>query len=401
MKKLYIFPVKYPFTNNIECFLHDEVPYLAKNFEEVIFVPLKKEITACKDLPLNCKVIGPVFKTGISFIFNGLYCRRTFRMLCNDFLINNVCKDFRKLRIWVIGYITINNILNSRLIKEIESKLTFDDICYFYWGKWSNVLSCLWNNVKSVSRFHGWGDLWESDYNNYFPLRKQVVHSLEYAVHISSIGEKYFSNKYPDCKTKIYRLGSFDNGIRPLNEVAKDAINIVSCSSLWPLKRVNLILDSVVALANYTEKKIKWTHIGGDGKSLEKLKKAVESVHNKRISINICGTLPHNKVLEYYKTHLCDLFINLSTTEGVPVSIMEAISFDIPVIATNVGGTSDIVVNWKSGILVSKNPSKDEVAKAIMKIIETRSSFSPRNYWNEYYNAEQNYSNFARFLKSL
>ena len=46
MKKLYIFPVKYPFTNNIECFLHDEVPYLAKNFEEVIFVPLKKEIIA-------------------------------------------------------------------------------------------------------------------------------------------------------------------------------------------------------------------------------------------------------------------------------------------------------------------------------------------------------------------
>lgn len=402
MKKLYVFPVRYPYTNNIECFLHDEVPYLAESFKEVIFVPLKKEVQFCKELPLNCKVVGPVFRSSVSFVLNGFFCRRVFRMLCKDFLLNKVWKDLKKMKIWLIAYITINNILNSKIIKDIEHQLTNEDICYFYWGKWSNILSCFWNyKTKCVSRFHGWGDLWEYDYNNYIPLRKQVANSLEYSIHISNLGEKYFSKKYPNCKTAIFRLGSFDNGINSLRGLTGNIINIVSCSSLWPLKRVGLILDSVISLADHTDKKINWTHIGGDGKSLEELKKEVDAMRNQQVAVDLLGTLPHNKVLEYYKNHYCDVFINLSVIEGVPVSIMEAISFDIPVVATNVGGTSDIVVNGISGLLVSENPSTEEVVHAIIEIIHMRQSYSPRNYWNEYYNAEQNYSNFAGFLKAL
>lgn len=55
-----------------------------------------------------------------------------------------------------------------------------------------------------------------------------------------------------------------------------------------------------------------------------------------------------------YSEHPVDVFINLSTNEGVPVSIMEAISFDIPIVATDVGGTSEIVTD-ETGILVSSN----------------------------------------------
>jgi len=49
--------------------------------------------------------------------------------------------------------------------------------------------------------------------------------------------------------------------------------------------------------------------------------------------------LPHNDVLNYYASNPVDVFINTSSSEGLPVSIMEAMSFGIPVIATNVGGT--------------------------------------------------------------
>ena len=40
-----------------------------------------------------------------------------------------------------------------------------------------------------------------------------------------------------------------------------------------------------------------------------------------------------------------DLFLTVSANEGIPVSIMEAQSFGIPVIATDVGGISEIVNN--------------------------------------------------------
>ena len=45
-----------------------------------------------------------------------------------------------------------------------------------------------------------------------------------------------------------------------------------------------------------------------------------------------------------------DLFINTSSSEGVPVSIMEALSVGIPIIATDVGGTKEIVTKTTARI---------------------------------------------------
>ena len=250
--------------------------------------------------------------------------------------------------------------------------------------------------MKCVSRFHGWGDLWEYDYDDYFPLRKEVVKSLDYAIHISSVGEKYFSQKYPQCKTKIMRLGSFDNGLSPKND--DEVINIISCSSLWPLKRVDLIMKSAALLASKYNVNVCWTHIGGDGIDLQNLKEKAENMASEKFNYSLVGNLKHTDVLKYYKIHPCDLFVNLSIIEGVPVSIMEAISFGIPAIATNVGGTADIVVSRQTGELVSATPDEDEVADAMFKVVNNKQCYQPKNFWDKYYNAEKNYQEFAKFL---
>ena len=44
------------------------------------------------------------------------------------------------------------------------------------------------------------------------------------------------------------------------------------------------------------------------------------------------------------KTHI-DLFLNTSKYEGIPISIMEAIAYQIPCIATHVGGVPEIINN--------------------------------------------------------
>ena len=53
--------------------------------------------------------------------------------------------------------------------------------------------------------------------------------------------------------------------------------------------------------------------------------------------------------------------------EGIPVSLMEAMSYEIPVIATDCGGTKELV-DGKSGILVNQNDPK-AIANAIFKLI--------------------------------
>ena len=59
-------------------------------------------------------------------------------------------------------------------------------------------------------------------------------------------------------------------------------------------------------------------------------------------------------------------FINVSSSEGIPVSIMEVMSFGIPVIGTNVGGVSELV-NQENGHLLSANPAAQEIVSVIEK----------------------------------
>jgi glycosyltransferase involved in cell wall biosynthesis len=64
-----------------------------------------------------------------------------------------------------------------------------------------------------------------------------------------------------------------------------------------------------------------------------------------------------------------DIFILPSITEGTPLSIMEAMSMKLPVIASRVGGIPEVVSHGKTGLLVNPgNP--DEITDAVFKLLE-------------------------------
>lgn len=88
------------------------------------------------------------------------------------------------------------------------------------------------------------------------------------------------------------------------------------------------------------------------------------------------------------------MFVNKST-EGGTVAIMEALSFNIPFLATDVGSTAEEVPT-QVGELLSANPSVEEITSAMRKLLT--SSYSPRELWNNHYNADKNYNAFAEML---
>ena len=63
-----------------------------------------------------------------------------------------------------------------------------------------------------------------------------------------------------------------------------------------------------------------------------------------------------------------NLFINLSDSEGIPVTIMDAFSVGIPVIARDVGGISEIVSN-QNGVLLSSNGDIEEAQEALNTVL--------------------------------
>jgi L-malate glycosyltransferase len=66
-----------------------------------------------------------------------------------------------------------------------------------------------------------------------------------------------------------------------------------------------------------------------------------------------------------------DLFVNSSWTEGISISILEAMALGLPIVATAVGGTPSIVKSGENGLLVEPR-SPSELSRALLRIIQDR-----------------------------
>ena len=158
--------------------------------------------------------------------------------------------------------------------------------------------------------------------------------------------------RYPDS----FCSSSTDNSLR-----------ILSCSSATPIKRVHLIIH---ALKNWNSSfRIEWTHIGG-GQLLDELNEMARTELGGKTNVvaRFLGSLSNIEVQQYYCSNPVDLFINVSEDEGLPVSIMECISYGVPAIATNVGGTSEIVTK-DTGFLLDKDFSSTDLIRCIEEYI--------------------------------
>lgn len=397
MKRLFVFTEHYPYSATSECFLEDEMEFLCQRFDKISIVPMKWDEIR-RNVPEKCEVLQPLDfgKSKWKYWFYGLFSFKTFPYLIADFFSNKVYRSKKRFRAWGAAVKYINNFANQpdarRIIKEIKP----DDVVYFYWGIGQNILSVLLRGkAHCVSRFHGFWDLWEESYGDYGAMRRFITQSLDVAVSISRKGVEFLKQKYPYCKVVYSPLGTQDYGVCPPSP--NDGVfRVVSCSHIYPLKRIPLIFET---LNKTTSLKIEWTHIGeGDGNYMEELKEQVDKECKDHLKVILTDTMSHSEVMEYYKTHHFDLLMNLSTSEGVPVAIMEALSFGVPVVATDVGGTSDEVTP-ETGVLVSANPTVEEVSEAVVKV--SQSSYNPRKFWQKYYSAKNNYSNFAKMLSEL
>ena len=361
----------------------------------IVLITREESGGSMRSIPSNCEVVHiPFCKNRFNYIVRGLFNSQSTGLLACDFFRNKVFLSPKKFHTWVSAALYLNNFLNNNKLQTIIKSMEGEDVCYFYWGVGQSMLSTLLKGrIHLVSRFHGEGDLWEEKYGGFQPLRTEISASLDKAVFISRHGESYFKRRYPKTSTAVFPLGSKDYGLQKPNP--NDGVfRVVSCSTVYPLKRVPLIFE---ALNNFTDLPIEWTHIGS-GTHFDMLQEKIKNEQRNHLQVNLLGMMSHDEVMNYYKNHHFDLFVNMSTSEGVPVSIMEAMSFGIPILATDVGSTSE-EVDPCVGELLTPNPTIEEIICAIRKIL--RSTYTPREFWINHYNAEMNYSAFADMLVQL
>ncbi len=88
-------------------------------------------------------------------------------------------------------------------------------------------------------------------------------------------------------------------------------------------------------------------------------------------SIQILGALPSQRVAEVMRSSR--LFCLPSHREGTPVSVMEALSCGLPVVATRVGGIPDVVQHGSTGLLVNKGDI-DDLGESLARLLGDHSA---------------------------
>jgi colanic acid/amylovoran biosynthesis glycosyltransferase len=256
-----------------------------------------------------------------------------------------------------------------------------------------------------VSRAHR-GDLYEDrSVLRCLPGRGETIAGLTALFLISDHGREYVSELYPNVtKYIVSRLGVPDP--RGMSKPSEDRVmRIVSCSFLRQVKRVELLFDALATLSKqFPEAAFEWTHIGG-GELLPAIKQRVAVDAPGNLVCRLLGNMNNHQVISQYLTEPVDVFVNVSSSEGVPVSIMEAQSCGIPVVATAVGGTPEIVSS-RVGVLLPVAPTPALIAEAIKGLMDERARgiekrVASRDNWRENYNAAKNYADFRRTLRAM
>lgn len=402
-----------------EVYIAHELPYLASKFNKVIIIPYDEyhyDEKNSRTIPNNCEV----FKA-FNIISKGYGKKHKIR---REFTVwKAILSTIASEREWQLHLKHWNTlIIRLRYLYDIayalngklQGQLTEPDkiIFYNYWLHYGVFISHFYKNFHTkthiIARSHSL-DLYHKDWEQIFfngekkflPFETFKIKHTDTIYAISRHGFNHLCSKFPshNKKFKIAYLGVEDSAVVPIQGYSKKPI-IVSCSSIQELKRVYLIPE----LLSNLKIDFEWHHFGS---AVNKL--AEEKVLNQIRQFNIndkCflhGETKNDAILEFYKTKSPELFINLSTAEGLPVSIMEAYSYAIPALATNIVAVPEIV-NSENGFLVDVNFISSEIGLLINNFLHSPTTIyqkriNARKTFLKYFNAKKNYKLFLSSIE--
>ena len=105
----------------------------------------------------------------------------------------------------------------------------------------------------------------------------------------------------------------------------------------------------------------------GDGQDRDRLEAMCEQLGLQE-NVQFIGRVPFDDVPKYLSVG--DIFVSTPTNEGIARSVLEAMSMQLPVVATRVGGTPEVIENGINGILVDVK-SPEQIADGVRYISQS------------------------------
>lgn len=360
-------------------FFDNEISSLIHYFDRIYVITYGDLSGTVKEIENKYNITINTIRLGIkSFIYAPAIVGTLFDSRIQEELNYIFARYHGKTKILCVGYalyyITFAVSIKKRL-KEILGDNEKDDIyLYSFWMSKAAFSLVMLNHEKYrniqliASRAHGYDVYEERNNANYLPFRKLIAERMDKIFFVSNEGKKYFQQYLKERCIRPNTLDVIHMGVDNSDYIKKfqekDEMVIVSCSSVIKIKRLDIIIDFVQII--HSKIKVRWLHIG-DGNLMKEMK----SIADRKLlnsQFEFLGNIDNKKVLSIYRENDVDFFINMSDSEGIPVSIMEAFSLGIPVIARDVGGIHE-VVNESNGFIV-KAMDKKSLENVAEKVIE-------------------------------
>jgi glycosyltransferase involved in cell wall biosynthesis len=183
-----------------------------------------------------------------------------------------------------------------------------------------------------------------------------VLNKVDKVISISKIGASNFLNEYPILNG---RIGIIVNGITDLGDEQKEYVEVkkkdnysykyrlISCGTINGRKGQWIVIEALNKLPNNIKTQIEYT-IVGDGPQRVSLEEKVKEYGLD--NVRFIGSVPNSEVYHYLAE--ANISILMSSNEGLPLSLIEALRCGLAGISTRVAGIPEIIIDGYNGVLL-------------------------------------------------
>jgi Glycosyltransferase len=159
--------------------------------------------------------------------------------------------------------------------------------------------------------------------------------------------------------------------------------NVINLAA-YPFRQRRQIAPNLIWMRSFHEiynpqmalqvlEKLRWKYreatlvMAGTDKGLEPEIKALAEKMGLRSAVRFPGFLSREEKAREFSQ--ADVYINTNRIDNMPVSVVEACAFGLPVVATDVGGISHLLTHGENGLLVADG-GVDEMAVAVERLLD-------------------------------
>jgi colanic acid/amylovoran biosynthesis glycosyltransferase len=192
---------------------------------------------------------------------------------------------------------------------------------------------------------------------------KDRIENSKFYVTISQFNKNYLVDKYKVSNNaiKVIKCGLPFAEFKP-KKINHSLFTILIVARLHKVKNIDTLMKACTVLKD--EGVAFRCLVVGSGTEEMKLKKLVSRLHLTDV-VSFIGPVLREHIMEYYNK--ADVFVLPSLSEGLPVTIMEAMAMKVPVVASDITGMTELVKNNKTGLLFKTYDYK-MLADCILKI---------------------------------